>query len=250
MKGERKYFCFFTTIILLAFSFSASAQNVLVNLNADLVSRYIWRGLNVNDQPNIQPAITFKLSNLQFGFWGSYGLSHTNTTDEFHSTSHEIDAWISYSFTIENYANVTAIVTDYYYPKAGISIGNFNNYDNKNGPGAHVIETGVSIGGPESFPLTISGYLNVYNDAGSNAYFQVDYSTKIEDFDLGFFIGASPGSKDNPAYYGTDKFNLINIGFKASKQIKITEDFSLPVYCSYVLNPRAEISCLIFGISL
>ena len=66
MKGERKYFCFFTTIILLAFSFSASAQNVLVNLNADLVSRYIWRGLNVNDQPNIQPAITFKLSNLQF----------------------------------------------------------------------------------------------------------------------------------------------------------------------------------------
>jgi len=250
MKGGRNYFCFITTLFFLAFSIPTLAQKLSVNFNADLVSRYIWRGLNVNDQPNIQPAITFKLSDLQFGFWGSYGLSHTNTTDDLHSTSHEIDSWISYTFSIDNSVNITAIVTDYYYPAAGIRMGNFNNYDDKNGSGAHTIETGVSIAGPESFPFTFSGYLNVYNDAGSNAYFQIDYSTKIDDYGLGFFVGASNGSKDNPAYYGTEKFNLINVGFKVSKQIKITENFSLPVYCSYILNPEAEISYLIFGISI
>ena len=250
MKGGRNYFCFITTFILLAFNFSTSAQKLSVNVNADLVSRYVWRGLNINDQPNVQPAITFKLSDLQFGFRGSYGFSHTNATDELHSTSHEIDTWISYSFAIENSVNITAIVTDYYYPNEEVSIGNFNNYDNKNGPGAHIIEAGVSIGGAESFPLTLSSYVNVYNDAGSNTYFQIDYLTKIDDYGLGLFVGAAAGSKNNPAYYGTEKFNLISIGLKTSKQIKITENFSLPVYCSYILNPRAEISYLIFGISI
>ena len=250
MNGKQNYFYFIAAFIFFVSNFSTSAQNLSINVNADLVSRYVWRGLNINDQPNVQPAITLKLSGLQFGFWGSYGLSHTNTTDESHSTSHEIDTWISYSFTIENSVNITAIVTDYYYPNGAVGIGNFNNYDNKNGPGAHVIEAGVSIGGPELFPLTFSSYVNVHNDAGSNAYFQIDYLTKIEDYGLGFFIGAAAGSKSNPSCYGTENFNLINIGLKASKQIKITENFSLPVYCSYVLNPRAEISYLIFGISI
>jgi hypothetical protein len=39
------------------------------------------------------------------------------------------------------------------------------------------------------------------------------------------------------------------MGINASKEIRITEDFSLPVFCSYILNPQAEISYLIFGIS-
>ena len=67
---------------------------------------------------------------------------------------------------------------------------------------------------------------------------------------MGFFIGAAVGSKENPAYYGTDKFNIINIGLKVSKQIKITEGFLLPVSCSYILNPQAEISYLVFVVSL
>ncbi|NJD23511.1 MAG: hypothetical protein FIA82_12740 [Melioribacter sp.] len=250
MKGGWNHFCLITLFIVSAFNLSTFAQKLSVNVNADLVSRYVWRGLNINDQPNIQPAITFKFSGLQFGFWGSYGLSHTNSTDELHSTSHEIDTWLSYSFLIDNSVNVAAVFTDYYYPDGGIRIGNFNNYNDKSGPGAHIIEAGVTIGGPESFPLTLSGYVNVYNDVGSNAYFQIDYTTKVDDFGLGFFIGGSTGSKDNMIYYGTEKFNLINIGMKVSKQIKITEGFSLPVYCSYILNPRAEISYLIFTVSI
>ncbi len=249
MKGKNFYYSFIITLIFIAFNYS-HAQKLSLSANADLVSRYVWRGLNINDQPNIQPAITFKLSNLQLGFWGSYGLSHTNSTDELHSTSHEIDAWISYSIPIENFANITAIVTDYYYPNGGIRIGNFHNYDDKNGHGAHTVEAGLSIAGAESFPLTLSGYMNVYNDKGNNIYFQAEYTTTVDDFGLSIFAGAAVGSEDTPLYYGTDKFNLINAGIKALKQIKISESFSLPVYCSYIINPKAEISYLIFGISI
>ena len=79
---------------------------------------------------------------------------------------------------------------------------------------------------------------------------EAGYEVDIQNVEVGFFIGAAGGSKENPAYYGTEKFNIINAGFKASKQIKITEDFSLPVSCSYILNPQAEISYLVFSISI
>ena len=241
-------------IILLLLSFIllpyTNAQDFTLNANADFVSRYIWRGLNVNDQPNIQPSITLNYSGVKLGFWGSYGLTHQNSSDEYYSTSQEIDTWLSYSIEFNDGVSISALFTDYYYPNSGIKIGNFNNYDNADGPGAHTVEAGLNFTGPQVFPLSLSGYVNIYNDGGNNIYFQGDYSVDLNEFALGFFVGAALGSEKNPAYYGTSKFNAINVGLKGSKQIKITEDFSLPVFCSYILNPQAEISYLIFGVSI
>lgn len=250
MNGEIKYFSRII-FVLLAFLFSSQikAQNLSLDVNADVVSRYIWRGINVNDQPNIQPAITLGYSGFYLGIWGSYGLTHQNPADQYYSTSQEIDTWVSYSVQLNNGMNIGAVVTDYYFPNGGIRIGNFNNYDNASGPGAHTIEAGINFTGPEIFPLSLSGYVNVYNDKGNNVYLQADYGVDINETSLGFLLGASTGSRDNPAYYGTEKFNVINIGINASRVIKITKDFSLPVFCSYILNPRAEISYLIFGIT-
>jgi Bacterial protein of unknown function (Gcw_chp) len=251
MKGEYAYFLkFIYLFFFFTFTSQLKAQDLSLSANADLVSRYIWRGLNVNDQPNIQPSITFEYSNLGIGFWGSYGLTHQNSSDEYYSSSQEIDTWLNYSLGVGKSLNLTAIVTDYYYPNGGIKIGNFNNYNNPNGSGAHTVEAGLTIAGVENFPLSVSGFVNVYNDEGNNLYFQADYFTTIQEVGLGLFIGAAAGSKDNPGYYGTEKFSIINIGLKASKQIKISEEFSLPVSCSYILNPQAEISYLVFVISL
>lgn len=236
-------------LLALVFVPVTNAQELTLNANADFVSRYIWRGLNVNDQPNIQPSITLNYSGFQMGFWGSYGLTHQNSSDEYYSTSQEIDTWLSYSFEFNNGMGINVLFTDYYFPNGGIKIGNFNNYDNADGPGAHTVEAGLILTGPESFPVSLSGYVNIYNDKGNNVYLQGDYSIDLHEVSLAFFAGAAFGSEENPAYYGTDKFNVINIGLKASKQIEITEGFSLPVFCSYILNPQAEISYLIFGLS-
>jgi hypothetical protein len=237
-------------LVFIAFGVKSVGQDFSLSVNADIVSRYIWRGLNVNDQPNIQPSITFNYSHFQAGFWGSYGLTHQNMSDESYRSSQEIDTWIGYTVYLHDEIKFGLGLTDYYYPNGGIKIGNFNNYNNSNETGAHTVEAGLNITGPDYFPLTLSGYLNIYNDKGHNIYFQSDYSIDVQGIGLGFFAGAATGSIDNPAYYGTDKFNVINAGIKASKQIRITENFSLPVFCSYILNPQAEISYLVFGISL
>ena len=215
-----------------------------------LVSRYIWRGLDVNDQPNIQPSLSIEYSGFQLGAWGSYGLTHLNSEEKHYSVSQEIDTYITYQLSIVKEIEISALVTDYYYPRGGQKIGNFNNYDNINGPGAHTIEAGLTVKGIGSFPLALSGYFNIYNDAGNNSYFQADYSFNISGTELGIFIGATPGSRTNPSYYGTEKFDIINFGFKALREIKISEDFSLPVSCSYILNPNQEISYLVFAVSI
>ena len=249
MKKNNIFSIFTALMIACASNVSVLAQDLSLNTGVDIVNRYIWRGMDVNDQPNLQPYITLKYTRLQIGFWGSYGLSHLNSGDEHYSFSHEIDTWLSYSFPLGSSINVTALLTDYYYPNGGIKMGNFNNYDNKDGNGAHTIEAGLSFTGPETFPLTLSGYMNIYNDKGHNSYFQADYSTSVNEINVGLFIGAAVGSKDTPDYYGTEKLNIVHMGVKISRSVKVTENFSLPVYCSYILNPNREVAFLVFGIS-
>ncbi|HCY76670.1 MAG TPA: hypothetical protein DHV28_12190 [Ignavibacteriales bacterium] len=234
------------TMLFICITGISFAQDLSLSAGADVVSRYIWRGINVNDAINIQPALSLSVSGFSVGFWGSYSLSNNSSENIY---GQELDTWLGYSYAFENGMSIGAIVTDYYFANAGIKWGNFNNYDDPEGPGAHTIETGLLLRGPDSFPISLSGFINVYNDAGSNTYFQVDYPATVGDVPLNFFVGASAGSEENPGYYGTETFNVINVGVKATKSVKITEDYSLPVSVTFLINPRAEISYLVFGLT-
>ncbi len=234
------------SVVLVAGQASAECK-LDVDAGADLVNRYVWRGLDFGDAPAIQPWLNFNLGGLDAGFWASYATSNNNWAA---SPFAEIDAYISYTYQIPNSVALTAIVTDYYFPSAGPDYLNYDNYDNEDGPGAHVIELGFGIAGPESIPLTFYGFVNVHNDEGNNMYFQLNYATAVKDVGLDFFIGVAPGSEDTPDYYGTDDLEVINLGVTASKELKISEQYNLPLFVSYTLNPELEQAYLLFGMSL
>ena len=102
--------------VLLLYPASLYSQQFSVTAGADLVSRYVWRGLDVNQAPNLQPSITLSAYGLSAGFWGSYSLdNYSNST-----YSQEIDTWLSYKYQFEDGPAISAILTDYYYPSAGI----------------------------------------------------------------------------------------------------------------------------------
>ena len=239
-----------TLVVLLSMAGSVAAEScpVTVSTGVDLYNRYVWRGLDIAATPSIQPALAVGVGGLELGTWGAYTLSNEA------SESDEIDFWLSYTHGFEGGATVSAVVTDYYFPNAGVDFFNFNNHDAMiddtiPDPGAHTIELGLSVTGPESFPITVSGYMNVHNDAGDNTYFQVDYPLALKDTDLNFFCGATVGSEDNPDYYGADEFAVINVGVTAAREIVISESFSLPLSVSFIVNPEAEISHLLVGVS-
>jgi len=241
-------------ILILLVSMTALAatafagEPITVGTSADFYSRYVWRGIDIAATPSLQPSMAVDYCGFEFGVWGAYTLSNQS------SESDEIDFWLSYTHDIDRGASVTAIVTDYYFPNAGIDFFNFNNYDAmKNDtipdPGAHTLEVGLSVTGPETFPITLSGYVNVYNDAGSNTYFQADFPVALNETGLTFFCGAAGGSKDNPDYYGTDEVAAINVGVTAERSIDVSETFSLPLSVSLIVNPKAEITYLVAGFS-
>jgi hypothetical protein len=232
------------TLILLAVSIaavseSAVAQSVTASVGADIVSRYNWRGLDLGDGVSIQPTLKCQTGGFKAGFWGSYSSEFT-----------EIDTWAGYTVGLSKSGSLTALLTDYYFPSAGIRYFNFNNYDDSAGAGAHLLEIGLSYSGPETFPLTVSGYMNVYNDAGNNTYFQVDYPFTINDVAMGIFIGGTAGSTENPSFYGTDDAQVINVGLKGTRKLKLSPESEFPVSATFICNPNQEIAYLIFGIGI
>ncbi len=235
----------FLAFLILGFALGSDVfgqDKIEVEAGADIVSRYNWRGIDFGNSPAFQPSLSASYGGLQLGVWGSY------TFNETASTSNEIDTWLSYSFNI-NAISITALLTDYYFPSSGLRFGNYNNHDDSDGPGAHTLESGLSIGSV-SFPLSFSAFYNFYNDAGNNTYFQIDYAFSVSDYDLEIFCGATAGSKINPGYYGSEKFNVINFGIKANKTVKITEELSLPVFITYGINPRADQAFMVLGLTL
>jgi len=241
----------FATTMLLIFILAAAAcaeGGVVVNSSVDFYNRYVWRGLDIARTPSVQPSLSIGYCGFEFGTWGAYTLS--NETSDYD----EIDFWLSYSRPFDNGVSVTAIITDYYYPNAGIDFFNFNDYDAlDNGgnpdPGAHTLEAGLSVTGPPSFPVTVSGYVNFYNEVGNNTYFQVDYPLTVRETSLNFFCGVAGGSKDNPNYYGTDDLQAINAGVTATREVKVSETLTLPLTVSLIVNPNEEISYLLAGLS-
>jgi hypothetical protein len=43
---------------------------------------------------------------------------------------------------------------------------------------------------------------------------------------------------------------VVNLGITVSKEIKISDSFSLPLTTSFIINPQAENVFLVLGISL
>ena len=226
-------------IIFILASMSMTFAQSELDVGADLVSRYVWRGTDFGQSPSIQPTLAFTVGGLEFGTWGAYQLGR----DASELPADELDLYLGYTFTLGN-SSLGLIVTDYYFPNAG---GRFGDFDD-DGKGAHIVEVGATFTFPESIPFYLSGYVNVYNDPDYSSYFEVGYSTSLNNVGFDIFIGATPGGENK--FYGTENFNVINIGITASKEIKISEHFSLPIFGSYILNPNQDQGHFVFGISI
>lgn len=227
MKKIFKY-----TIVSFFFLVTSSiVSQTKISGGADFISRYLWRGLDFGNSFSIQPSLSLTSGSFEAGIWGSYPFTNTANGSE------EIDMYLAYSIS-----DFSLVVTDYYFPNSGLKLGMYDE------PGAHTIEVGLSYGGSVTFPLSVAAFMNVYNDDDNTVYFELGYSTKVSDVAVDLFVGGTPGG--DRGYYGTTEFNLINIGVTASKDIKITDDFSLPIFSSYVMNPNMEVGYLLFGFSL
>jgi hypothetical protein len=220
-----------------AFAQEEEAEESPLSLGADLVSRYVWRGVQLSASPAIQPSIEYSFGNFTVGTWGSYTFAH----EDFQ----EVDLFLSYSI---NSFSIT--LNDYFLP--GEVSGESNKYFDWNQDSTgHALELIGSWEGTETLPLTVTAGVFLYGDDkdanGNNrysTYLEAAYGFDIQGVSLSPFAGITFAD----GMY-SDGFALVNLGLKAEKEIEITEKYSLPISASFITNPDAGNIFLVVGFS-
>ncbi|MDF1546893.1 MAG: hypothetical protein P1P88_03675 [Bacteroidales bacterium] len=213
------------SVLLIAISANIKAQESEVveeevsspfTVGADLVSSYVWRGVKFGG-PALQPMVEFSKSGFTLGAWGSFGIG---PVDE---AVNEADLYVSYGFDF----GLSIGLSDYYYQGAPY-------FEYGDSISSHALEINV---GYEIKNLSISANYILNNSTygagsvGGDMYFELAYAFK----NFNFFIGAGDGW-----HTSTNNFEVCNIGISASKELKISDKFSLPVSGLVSINPQLE----------
>ncbi len=225
---------------LTIFSQETKTAKSQLDFGADFQSRYVWRGLNPGgSSPSIQPSMSLTSGILTLGAWGAYSTGGVNKFQE-------ADLYL----TLAASKKVAFTLTDYYFPKEGIS----NNYFKYGTTTGHILELMLTVGGSDSFPISFTAATN-FAGADKNGtkqsystYLEAKYDTKIGD--TAFSVVAGGVFSDNGGFYQTNGSGLINLSFLAAKEIKLSSTFSLPVNTGLTLNPDQGNIYFTFGFSL
>ena len=231
-------------IVLLAMglvmSMTAIAQDEIeTTISGDIVSSYIWRGQDLGNV-SLQPTLGIGYKGLSLTAWGNVGLSNSEDTKEFDLTL----AYTTGGFNIG--------ITDYWF-NAGLDPDNRYFMYNAHSTN-HVFE--ANIGYDFGF-ASLQWYTNFAGNDGVNksgkraysSYFEANVPFKLATVDWTATVGVIPYAT---TFYNewTSGFSVTNLALKATKAIKITDSFSIPIFGQVVANPRTQKAYLVLGFTL
>jgi len=227
-------------VFLLSFRPVFSDNNIkLLNTNVQLDFRtmHIWRGLATSYTPTFEPTFEITRNNTTTGIWFAQSIDGNYT---------ELDLYFIY-----NFGNFSFTLYDYYCPPSIETSHEITNYERNTTK--HTIELDLAFHGTGQFPLKVLVATMVYGDDINpktnknyySTYVELGYTAEIEKNSLDLFLGFNIFE----SYYG-DTFGVVNAGLTASRNLKITESFELPVQASIITNPLANSLFLNFGFTL
>lgn len=235
-------------ILFIASMGQISAQSesaVDINLSGDLVSSYVWRGFKTAGA-SIQPAVSVSAKGFTLGAWGS--------TDIAGKGNKEVDFYASYAKS-----GLAVTVTDYWWDGENAHRYFSSPKNDPNTPDVkyigHSLETSLAYTFPQSFPLTVAwntfvlgqGNKKENGDNSFSTYVELSYPFSVKDVNFKIGTGFTPWES---AMYGTDKFKFTSIHLGASKEVKINDSFSIPVFANIIANPAQEDIHFVFGITI
>ena len=229
-------------IVLFAMGLVASAttlaqDKVETTISGDIVSSYIWRGQDLGNV-SLQPTLGVAYKGLSLSAWGSVGLTDSNDTKE-------LDLTLSYSIGGFNVG-----ITDYWFNTGLDPENRYFKY------GAHqtnhLFEATV---GYDFGVASLQWYTNFAGNDGTNkngkraysSYFEVVVPFKFSAIEWTATAGAVPWATTS---YGTTDFAVTNLALRATKDIKITDTFSVPLFAEVSGNPCSQKAYLVLGFTL
>jgi len=223
---------FILLIIALGISYfipvySQEGSDSKVDAGFDLYSNYIWRGSKFGSGPVIQPSIKYTGDWLTIGTWGSFDFTDYQEAD------------LYFSFSLPRGFRLG--MTDYYFP--GLRYTDYSEVS-----GSHAFEITTEYAG-RNFSLAASYIINKAGGAGSfggDKYFEAGYTFKF----FKIFFGAGDGWHTYDPETGRSRFAVCNMGLGASKTIKVSDSFIIPIVCQLIFNPEKDQMFLVAGFTL
>lgn len=221
---------------LIATATTAKAQdNVEATVSADVVSQYVWRG-QLCGEASVQPTLGVAYKGLSLTAWGSTEISNFGN-------SKEIDLTLAYSIGGFNVG-----VTDYWFNSPNEKYFCYEAHET-----SHVFEANI---GYDFGPVALQWYTNFAGNDGVNKDGDRAYSSYVEasaPFKLGGLdwtatLGAVPYA--TTSYSKANGFAVTNVSLRASKDIKITNSFSVPLFAQVAANPSSQKAYFVVGFTL
>ena len=227
-----------TFIVLLAVScmgVACAQSEVEGELKADVVSSYVWRGLH-QGHASVQPELSVGWNGLSLAAWGSVGL--TGHEDDFT----EIDVTLSYET-----GGLSVGVIDYWTDENDKRFF----YYKKDGTG-HAFEgyVGYDFGLISASWQTFFAGSDYQEDDGKRAYssyFQIEAPFRFASCEWVATAGLVPWASD---FYGVDGLSVTCLSLRADRSVKITDNFSLPLFGQLVANPASQNLYFVAGFTL
>ena len=221
----------------LVVSMTALAQNEIgTTVSGDFVSSYIWRGQDLGNAA-VQPTLGVGYKGLSLAAWGSYGLVNRDDTKEF-------DLTLAYST-----GGICIGVTDYWFSAGLDPDGRYFKYD---AHGTNHVYEGF-VGYDFGF-ASLSGYINFagndYKADGKRAYssyLEASVPFRLATVDWTATAGAAFSES---AVYATTGFAVTNLTLRATKAIKVTDTFSVPLFAQVTGNPCSQKAYMVLGFTL
>lgn len=229
-----------------------SERGVRFHIQGDLVSSYVWRGM-YQTGASIQPALGLSAGGFSLTAWGSTDFDGISSSDK--KAAKEVDLTATYSF-----GNFTVSLADMWW--AGQGNGKYFRF--KSHDTNHHFEAGVSYVLPcGKFPLSLAWYTmfagedkNIRTgatgdpeyDQAYSSYAELNYPFAVKGIRLNATLGFVPYRSE--LLYGVGRFAVTNIALKGTKEIRLNDSFSLPVFVQVIWNPRVEDVHLVFGFTL
>lgn len=221
----------------LVMSMITFAQEIETTIRGDVVSSYIWRGLDLGSV-SLQPTLAVDYKGLTLKAWGSLGLSDPADTKEF-------DLTLAYTL-----GGMNISISDYWTNKGKDPAARYFKYDANSTNHVFGANIGYDFGVASMQWFTNFAGKDGKNKDGDRAYssyFEVNVPFKLSVADWTATAGAVPFATD---YYGTTGFAVINLSLRARKEISVTDSFSIPIFGQVTANPCSQKAYLIFGITL
>ena len=232
-------------VAMMVSSATYAQDKLTVGGNIDLVNNYVWRGMDQNSGFSVQPTLSLSYKGFSLAAWGSQSI--TNNADR---DVQELDINLGYST-----GGFSATITDYWWGGLHNPYGYY-----KQGPadnlvdGGHHFEATLAYSFGDKLPLTLSwstwfagADIRTENDKRCySTYINASYDMACPaEVTLTPAIGFTPWK----GYY-YNKAAFTDLSLKASKEIALSEKFSLPLFVQTIVSPVGDHVYLVAGFGI